>query len=508
MSTRTLAAIITIIVVIIAIGAVYYSSIYSRSRHIISSTSTTPASSLTNTATSTVTSPSKKVLLTILTPTGDPTLMPFIKMVAKDFMNIHPNIQIQIQPTPFGQMVITALTALKNKNPDPSIIIFYPSQASTLGPYLLDLTKYFNEGLFNKSDIPESSMLPVYLISPQGKIEKIFGVPFQQVFGYVLIYRKSIFENKTLQAEFKQKYGFSLDPKTWDSWDQLIDAAEFIQSKHLTKYALLFPDGLQQSIFNTYTGIFYTYALKMHDTCPDIPIKNGKIPTHGYWLYVKELPNGTIVPTFNCPSAIAALKEYKKLIQFEPPIDEQAMEYPQIRDLFQTGEYAMVAAWTSFIPVYNNSATSKVAGDIEVAPLPGGRFPWGTSQAPTFIGINPYARDVNAAAQFIAFMLKPSEMKKGAEYYGFIPATFSGLKEAAKIPKTSWVKYFLPLLEKSAITDIKRLTLENRIVNFFTDLKPVFINEVAKYFRGQQTAEQAMHNIVKEWEVLMKVSRG
>jgi multiple sugar transport system substrate-binding protein len=347
-------------------------------------------------------------------------------------------------------------------------------------------------------------MLPVYLLDKNGNVQKIFGVPFQQVFGYVLVYRKSIFNNKTLQAEFQQKYGFPFNPKEWSSWDQLIAAASFIQSKHLTKWALLFPNGLEHSIFNTYTGIFYTYALKMNDSCPDIPIKNGKIPTHGYWLYVKE-ENGKIIPTFECPSAIAALKEYKKLIQFEPPIDQQAMEYDQIRDLFKTGDYAMVAAWTSFIPVYNGT-DSKVAGDIEVAPLPGGKNPWGTSQAPTFIGINPYAPDVEMAAKFIAFLLQPSEMKKGAEQVGFVPATFSGLKEASKITKTAWVKLFIPLLEKSAITDIQRLTLQNKILNFFNDLKPIFINEVAKYFRGQQTAEQAMHTITVQWEKIMKVS--
>jgi multiple sugar transport system substrate-binding protein len=450
------------------------------------------------------TSGSNKVKLSVMVPQGDPTLQPFIKTVAKDFMAKHPNVEITLQPVPFSQMVTTALTALKNKNPSPSIIIFYPSQASSLGPWMLDLKKYFDNGLFNKSDIPESSMLPVYLLDKNGNVQKIFGVPFQQVFGYVLVYRKSIFNNKTLQAEFQQEYGFPFNPKEWSSWDQLVAAASFIQSKHLTKWALLFPNGLEHSIFNTYTGIFYTYALNMSDSCPDIPVKNGKIPTHGYWLYVKE-ENGKIVPTFECPSAIAALKEYKKLIQFEPPIDQQAMEYDQIRDLFKTGDYAMVAAWTSFIPVYNGTG-SKVAGDIDVAPLPGGKNPWGTSQAPTFIGINPYAPDVEMAAKFIAFLLQPSEMKKGAEQVGFVPATFSGLKEASKITKTAWVKLFIPLLEKSAITDIQRLTLQNKIINFFNDLKPIFINEVAKYFRGQQTAEQAMHTITVQWEKIMKVS--
>jgi len=450
---------------------------------------------------------SATVKLTILVATGDPTLMPFIQMVAQDFMSKYPNIVIEIQPVPFAQLVTTAQTALQNKNPDPSIIIFYPSQAPALGPYLLDLRKYFDSGLFNKSDIPESSLLPVYMLAPNGSIIKVFGVPFQQVFGYALVYRKSIFENKTLQEEFKQKYGFDFDPKTWDSWDQLIKAAEFIQSKNITKYALLFPNGLQMSIFNGFIGIFYTYALKMNDTCPDIPIKDGVLPPLGYWLYIKELPDGSFVPTFTCPSFVEALKRYKQLVQFQPPIDVQAMEYDQLRDLFQTGDYAMVAAWTSFIPVYNNPNTSRVAGDIDIAPLPGGRFPFYTGQAPTFIGINPYARDVDAAAKFIAFLLTPEVMRKGAEKYGFIPATFSGLYEASKVPSTSWVRLFIPILQETSITDIKRLTTVNYITNFFTDLRPIFINEVAKYLRGQQTAEETAQRIAQQWLTVMKISK-
>jgi multiple sugar transport system substrate-binding protein len=58
----------------------------------------------------------------------------------------------------------------------------------------------------------------------------------------------------------------------------------------------------------------------------------------------------------------------------------------------------MVAAWTSFIPIHNNATLSKVAGDTAIAPLPGGEFPYATGLAPTFIWINPYAKDPGLAA--------------------------------------------------------------------------------------------------------------
>ncbi|CCC80731.1 ABC-type sugar transport system, periplasmic component [Thermoproteus tenax Kra 1] len=445
--------------------------------------------------------------LTVLVPTGDPTLMPYIQLAANEFMKKYPNVKVIIEPVPFGQMVQTALTALQNKNPDPSLIIFYPSQASTLGPYLADLRPYFNSGLFNKSDIPMSALVSVVMVSRNGTITKIFGVPFQMVFGYVLVYRKSIFDNATLQAEFKQEYGFDLNPLTWSSWNQLIDAAEFLQSKHVAKYALLFPDGLQQAIFNGFITVFYTYAL--NDSCVGIPadVAKGAVPTQGYWAYFRYTANGAINITVGCPSFLQALRTYKKLVQFQPPITVQAMEYDQLRDLFLTGDYAMVAAWTSFIPIYNNASISKVAGDIAIAPLPGGRNPYGTGLAPTFIGINPYAKNPDLAAQFIAFLISPEMYKLGAEKVGFVPATISGIEAASQVPSMSWLRPFVPLLKAGAnVTDIQRLTLVNRVTNFFTDLRPYFINQVANYLRGQQDAETTQLNIYNTWLNIMKVS--
>ncbi|MGC8751928.1 MAG: ABC transporter substrate-binding protein [Fervidicoccaceae archaeon] len=495
-STSALVAIVVVVLIVAVAGA------YLATRGGTPSTTTPPATTTTSpsTTTPTATSPQPSGSLTVLVPSGDPTLLPFIQMVANDFMAKYPKVTVQVQPVPYAQLVTTALTSLRNQNPSPDLIIYYPSQASTIGPYLLDVRPYFTKGVFNLSDIPPSTLLPTYLLDSQGGIVKISGVPFQQVFGYALVYQKSIFANQSLKSEFESKYGFPFDPTKWDTWDKLITAAQFIQSKGITKYALLFPDGLTQSIFNGYVAIFFTYAL--NDSCTAVPAASAQgVPVQGYWAFFKQV-NGTIVPTINCTAGIQALKTHKALIQFEPPIDQQAMEYDQLRDLFLTGDYAMVAAWTSFIPIYNNASVSKVAGNIGIAPLPS----VATGQAPTFIGINPNSKDPDLAAQFIAFMMTPQEYKKGAELYGFLPATFSGMTVAAQVDKTAWVANFIPLLKEMTIPDLKRMALVNYITNFFTDLRPIFINTAADYFRGKITAEYAMNYIAEQWVKLMKVS--
>ncbi len=464
----------------------------------------TVTKTITVTGSPTATSAPKTETITVLLGSGDPTLIPYVKIAAQVFEAKHPGVTVRINAVPFIHMVTTALTALQNHAPSPDVILFYPSQASELGPYLLDLTPYFKNGLLNKSNIPPSSMTAVYLLDKEGNIVKTFGVPFQQVFGYVLVYRKSFFQNATLANEFKSKYGFDFDPMKWDTWDKLITGASFIQEKlnqwkGPTKWALLFPDGLEHALINTYVGIFYSYAV--HDSaCTDVP-PQARIGVQGYWVYFKEV-NGKIVPTFNCTSALEALKTYKKLIQFEPPITVQAMEYPQLRDLYRTGQYVMGAAWTSFLPLYNNASVSKVAGDLGVAPLPGGA----TAQAPTFAGVNPYSKDPKLAVEFVSVMLSDEVYKKAIDAVGFLPATYTGLKLATENPKTSWVKPFYQDLLKPNPVPLKRMAIFNRITNFWSDLTPIFLKQVALYLEGKQSAEQTLNNIQTSWIKLMKVS--
>ena len=499
-SKLTVILLVAIIIVAITAFLYTYNNIYGSKP--ISTPTATPSPTPQSPTTAATSPPSlqqpvqTQASLTILAASGDPTLAPYLRLVASEFMKANPGVRVEVQLVPFTQLVQTALTSLQNQNPSPDVIIFYPSQAPTLGPYLVDMRRYLDSGIFNKSDIPFSSMLPVHLLDIKGNLIKISGIPFQQVFGYVIIYKKSIFENQQLAQEFKSRYGFDLNPNSWSTWDQMIKAAEFIQSKRDSlgiKYALLFPNGLTLAIFNGILGIFYSYATQ--DPCTGVA--PGSII--GYWMYFKEV-EGRIVPTLNCTAGIKTLETYKKLLQFQPPIDVQAMEYDQLRDFFLTGDYAMVAAWTSFIPIYNNASISKVAGDIGVAPLPGGA----SGQAPTFAGINPYTRHPELAARLIAMMISPEMYRKGAEEIGFIPATYSGLEIASKIPATSWVSSMIKILETQRTVDMKRIAIVNNINNFFTDLRPIFIQNVADFLRGKQSAEETMNRIVDSWIKLMR----
>ena len=188
---------------------------------------------------------------------------------------------------------------------------------------------------------------------------------------------------------------------------------------------------------------------------------------------------------------------WDKLIQFEPPLSVTPIGYDQQREYPTTGQYAMFIMWTSYIPIYESN-TSKIAGNLGIALLPGGM----TGFAPTFLGINPYGPNPKLAAEFIAFAMSDSEYEKGIQQLGYIPGTYTGLELASENPSLSWLapfaKYALtakvPVLQAAAIPVIGSLT---------GTLIPYFNGEVYKFMTSPTPtpalANQLLQTAAYEW---------
>ncbi len=78
------------------------------------------------------------------------------------------------------------------------------------------------------------------------------------------------------------------------------------------------------------------------------------------------------------------------------------------------------------------------------------------------------------------------------------------MRIASQVPSISWVKPFIGILESQTKVDLKRITIVNSIKNFFIDLRLIFIQNVADYLRGKQSAEETMNGIVSSWIKFMK----
>jgi len=413
----------------------------------------------------------KPVTLTIMVDSGSETQQ-YLTMVAKDFEASHPYVTINIEGVGFSDMVTTASTALKDKASQPAIIMFYPSQAPDLAPYLANLQQYNN--IINLSNMIYSEQQQGgFYYAPNGTIIKVIGVPIHSVFGYVLGYQKSIFENATLASEFEKEYGFAFNPSNLTSWTQLYDIASFINQTHVTQYALLIPDSSHHADIDMIMPLLEYYGLK--DKIP------GFVPEPpGYYTLLMNL-NGRWTTAFNNTAGVDALMIWDKLIQFEPPLSVQPIGYDQQEHFPETGEYAMFIMWTSFIPDYEAS-NSKIAGNLGIALLPGGM----TGEAPTFLGINPYGPNPKLAAEFIAFAMSDTEYEKGIVSMGYIPGTYSGIKLAAENSNLSWLGPFyqfaltakVPVLQAAAIPVIGSLTgtlipyFNTQVYNFMTSPHP------------------------------------
>jgi len=457
---KVTAAIIAIIIIVIAGGAGYYYYL-----------STIP----------------KPVSMTIMVDSGSETSQ-YLSIVAKDFEATHPYVTINIEGVGFSDMVTTASTALKEKASQPAIIMFYPSQAPDLAPYLANLQDY--SSIINLSNmIYANQQQGGYYYAPNGTLISTIGVPIHSVFGYVLGYQKSIFENTTLAAEFQKEYGFAFNPTNLTSWSQLYDMASFINSTHVTQYALLFPDSSHHADIDMVMPLLEYYGLK--DNVP------GFVPEPpGYYTLLMNL-NGRWTTSFNTTAGVDALMMWDKLIKFQPALSVQPIGYDQQEEFPETGQYAMFIMWTSFIPLYEASS-SKIAGNLGIALLPGGM----TGFAPTFLGINPYGPNPKLAAEFIAFAMSDSEYEKGIQSLGYVPGTYSGIALASHNANLTWLGPFstfaltakVPVLQAAAIPVIGSLT---------ATLIPYFNGQVYSFMTSPHPtptlAQQDLQTAANEW---------
>jgi|ECHnycMinimDraft_1075156.scaffolds.fasta_scaffold00008_7 multiple sugar transport system substrate-binding protein len=431
----------------------------------------------------------KPVTLTIMVDSGSETQQ-YLSIVANDFHALHPNVIINIEPVGFSDMVTQALTTLKNKASQPAIIMYYPSQAPDEAPYLMNLEQFMNgsDPIINGSNLITSEMQAGgYYYAANGSVISIVGVPIHSVFGYVLGYQKSIFENSTLAQQFQSEYGFPFSPQNLTSWTQLYDLASFINQTHAAEYALLIPDSPHHAIIDMAAPLIAYYEQQDH-TPGYTPAPPG---FYSYFAYI----NGQWTTTFNSSAGVQALQIWKKLVQFEPSPTVQPIGYDQQEHFPLTGDYAMFIAWTSFIPIYENSSVSKIAGNLGIALLPGQT----TGLAPTFLGINPYGPDPKVAAQFIAFALSDQEYEKGIEQLGYVPGTYTGIAEATHNPNLSWLSPFLTFLKTAEIPP-RLAAVVPRISTFSATLIPEFNQQVYNYLIGQNTDAMAVLNTAaREW---------
>jgi multiple sugar transport system substrate-binding protein len=211
---------------------------------------------------------------------------------------------------------------------------------------------------------------------------------------FTLTYRKDLLNNQNYKDEFKSIYGYDL--KVPDTWEGVIDVAEFFTEKNLRS-----PRG--GKVWGAY---FYAEpAFAAYITWTNIFLEAGGI--------LFDL--NTMDPKIDSPEGRYAFDTLLKLKPYMPP-EAVSASWADLYDKFIHGESVLTAAWPSLTKMAISSPDSVVKNATGTALMPGVKIE--VNGTPTLIRASPnpvnwvgivsnYSRYPEAAYLFLQFMTAP-----------------------------------------------------------------------------------------------------
>ncbi len=181
----------------------------------------------------------------------------------------------------------------------------------------------------------------------------VFGVPME-AFIKVYLYRKDLFEDPAIQAQFQEKYGYPLAPAT--NFDQYRDNAEFF-----TEYGKANNMDLWGTTVQGNTGHSSSFYEFFETIAPAWGVWNWGITMD---TYKATVANGG---QMNSDTAKQALDFWVSMLEYAPPEATQST-WDEVAASFAAGRaaqgwvYGENAAW-----IATNAEKSKVVGNVGVA---------------------------------------------------------------------------------------------------------------------------------------------
>ena len=173
--------------------------------------------------------------------------------------------------------------------------------------------------------------------------DKLVMLPRAQFDVSAVYYQKSLYEDEANKTAFKEKLGYDLAPP--DTWDQLADQAKFFANPpdfYGTQYA-----GKEEAI----AGRFYEMLLS-----------NGG-----------EFLDAEGKPAFNSEAGAATLQWFVDLYKAGAvPSGVPNYLWDDLGQGFASGTVAIDHDWPGWMGFFNDPASSKIAGNVGVAPPPKG----------------------------------------------------------------------------------------------------------------------------------------
>lgn len=171
-----------------------------------------------------------------------------------------------------------------------------------------------------------------------------YGLPFHDG-PECLIFRKDLFENLTEKENFKNQYGYELNPpKTWEEFTQI---AEFFNRPEQKLYGSVFanfPDG---------HNMVFDFCLQL-------------------WTRGGSLLNAQNQIDIHHAEAVEALDYYRKIINNAKAVHPKTKKFGSVEAgmAFAKGEAAMAVNWFGFASMCEVIEESNVKGKVDITELP------------------------------------------------------------------------------------------------------------------------------------------
>ena len=281
---------------------------------------------------------------------------------------------------------------------------------------------------------------------------KLVAMPYFGDFG-MLYYR----------TDLLQKYGFSNPPQTWDE---------------LQTMAQKIIDGEKTSNAN-FTGFVFQGKAYEGLTCDALE-----------WL--ASSGGGTIIDssgkvTLNNDNAVKALTRAHGWIGTISPPAVTSYQEDQALNSFQAGNAAFMRNWPYAYALANDPKQSKVAGKIDVAPLPhdSGQKSVGTLGG-WQLGVNKFSKNQDAAIEFVRYMTSQQVQTYRGIVGGYVPLNMASAQDPQVIKAE-------PYLSKMA--DVTRVARPSTATGInYNDVSTAFFQGVSQILAGQE-AKSVLQNV-------------
>lgn len=210
-----------------------------------------------------------------------------------------------------------------------------------------------------------------------------YGMPTWES-SKILMYRKDLFQDAKEKTNFKNKYGYELEPPK--TWNEFKDVAQFFTRD-------TDGDGVID-LYGTYVG----GAAHEDVACSwfDFALQAGAES-----LIVDEKGN-VVIDSEPYVEALRFMSDLLNVYKVAPP---GALEILCVQgaELFRDGKLAMMLNWPFAFAMANDPEKSRVVGDTGSAPMIAGRAGVGVTTG-TWINIIPKSsRNIDAAKQYVQF---------------------------------------------------------------------------------------------------------